>query len=541
MFRSCRSCGKILVCACAAAVLFCAAQLGAQSEKEFTDSAKIQMKLKKYGEAISILKEAQRKYPDNLEIAELTVQVCEEMESDVQSLARAYEKLIELLQAREAKEERLGSTERNLLKGTQKKLDELMKVRREVDEALKAFVKAGFATCETLREKGKFIEASFVFQRLNALEKGIEGFEKEFTNMTLKLRDKADILKRPRCSSNAQPEKTGKLLADARQSFKKGDLQETRLFCKAVLEIEPFHVDAVALLFDVAQKENDVQEMLRNGLQYLLFPLHDQSSGRAEEIEKAVVRQSDELKKFFEDTENASETLSRIVSKTAHKREFDARHALEQLACITHLTRKIEPVLERAQAALGGVEIFNGKDLSGWTRTENAKVGDGCMEVGGSVGGVRGIICTGVKTTGSFAIQFSFQVEMSGLETRSGAPALISLTLWDDAGINDDDKIFLPIICVSEPREVHLSQKTASGWTIMARAPLDMPAVAQGTWYKMRIEYVEEASRILVFVNGKQAAAINVPANAAPERTGFVGLAQQFFKCVRFKDMYLKP
>lgn len=524
-------------------------EVPAQTEKEIVEKATIKMKLKKYDEAAAVLARAREMYPANVEIARLTVELCEQTKAEAGQLIEAYSQLIKLLQMKEVTDGSLSAQDRRLLKKTQKDLAELTKVRKEVDAAVEEFVLSGIQACKKLARLGKEMEASFVFQRLIALEANAQEVQAKLRKLAMELKGKAALLRRPVGESGADPAKTEKLIRDARKSFKNGRYDEARLACKAALEVDPNLPEARAMLCDIADKTKDKAGMVTHGLGYLLFPLQEQSARRAEEIEKRLRKAAREMGPFFDATAKAADKVCKVAKKAIRqKRDSDVQYASEQLSRLTHRTKKVESVLLKLEAGSRGTRIFNGKSLSGWRSPgqAQAKVSGGCMVLEGYAGSVSLISYRKLRTRGSFAFRFTFRVEEAGLKSgpgARGAPAIF-VTVWgDDKPRSATDTIFLPIQTDQTTRMVDMSRpsRTAAGWDQLGRSPYTGPVFEPGRWYELRAEYLADASVIVLRVNGKKAATLSVPRRVCPGRTGYVGLGQQLYKVVKVKDIYLVP
>lgn len=533
-------------------LLLCAGEMLAQSEKKLAQKAAIKIKLKKYAQAAAILASARQKYPSSVEIAKLRVKLCEEAQAEPEEIINAYSELTRLLQLKEVRDGKLASKERRLLKKTEKKTIELLKIRGEVNAAVKEFVSKGTRVCGTLSRAAKHTEASFVFQRLRALKKDEES-ERELTNLAGELRDKAWLLKRPTGSFGGEDEQAGKLILKAQKLFKSGKFDKARLECKAALELDPDMAEARAILCDIAQKMNDTAQMLTQGLSYLLFPPQAQTAKRAEEIEKRVLKASPDLRAFFDNTAKAADKICKLTKKaTREKRSVDVKYAMWQLTRITHRTKKVESLILKAEAIARGTRIFDGKSLSGWVPFAGgvATVTGGCMAFEFTSGYTNRAIYLRTSTSDSFALQFSFRAERLDPKSfprgETGRPAIL-VSIWGDGLPSTDGRtIVIGIHNNVDVKRVELIRwsNAKDGWETIATAPFSGPLFESGKWYKVRIEYAHRkmgTCSIIMTVNGRAASQFHVPDDFFPERTGCVGVGQQLFKSVKFKDIYLAP
>jgi len=329
-------------------LILCSAAV-CQTEEGMVENARIKIKLKEYDTAEAILKEALKKYPSSVEVAETLAKLYEQTKK-TEELVEAYNSLIRILQLKEVNEKSLSAKESALLKETQKKLTELVRIRTEADAAILQFSKDAQWSCKRLALLKRYAEASYIFQRLCSLKVDEEEVKKV---AELLGQENAQIMKRPE-SDKGDTETAQKLLLEAQKLFKGGKLDEACVTCKAALEADPGQAAAVALLYDIKEKMGKTEEMLVYGLSYLLFPADDQSAARAEEIEKCFSKSSDELKSFFEATKKCADQICSLTRKAIReKRENDLRYAVERLVQVSHRTKKVDSILSEASAFSG--------------------------------------------------------------------------------------------------------------------------------------------------------------------------------------------
>ncbi len=328
-------------------LLLCVSKVLADTEKEYIEKVRIKIKLKEYTEAAAVLEEAQKMYPGSIELAKLAVDVHQKT-GNIESLIEACSTLIELLELKEVKEGALSTAEARLLKSTQKKLQKIAEIRMGVDNAVKSLVNAGIESCANMLKEKKCLEASFVYLRLCGLKPGNEKVM-ELGGQLLQV--DTDMVKRPEASESADEEKAEKLLIDAYKSFKRGDLDDAALTCKAALEADPMSADARAMLCDIAEKKGNSKEMMLQGLAYLLFPLDRQSCKRAEKIEKRLVKVSEQLKGFFSTTKKSAGEICKLIGKAVkEKKETDIQYGIQRLQLLSHRTKKIDYALSKASS-----------------------------------------------------------------------------------------------------------------------------------------------------------------------------------------------
>jgi tetratricopeptide (TPR) repeat protein len=328
-------------------LILCSAAVG-QTEEEMLTDARVKMKLKDYSAAEAILKEASQKYSSSVEIAETLVRLYEQTKN-TEELIEACTRLIAILQLKEVKEKNLNSRESSLLKETEKKLAELVKLRDQTDAAVEQFVKEATGIYKNLVSQKNNVEASYLFQRLSCLvskeeaEKLVQELGKENT----------ELVSRPGSLSGANTEQAEKLLVDANKLVKQGKLDEAYITCKAALEADSGLAAARALLFSITKKMGKSEEMILHGFTYMLFPPEEQTTVYTEEIEKALCAASADLKKFFEVTGKCADEMCKTVEKAiSEKRKTDIEYILERLALLTHRTKKVESILSKAQTML---------------------------------------------------------------------------------------------------------------------------------------------------------------------------------------------
>lgn len=347
--RTYRVSGFLLAILVISGLLLCDEVRG-KSEKDLVDKARVKIMLKEYDEAAAILEEARQKYPASVPVAEASVTLHEETKADVELLMDAYKNLIRLLELKKVTDESLNTKDSRLLRQTEKKLAEVAEIRLGVDAAVKEFTIESIKFCRTLAKQKKYVESSFVYQRLSTVTKGGE-LESEIEELAEGLKGKAALVKMPGSSSVTGDKEARKLILNAQKLFKKGKYDEARLVCKAALEADPEFAPAWALLCDIAQKTGDTAGVLKNGLTYLLFHPEDQSAKRAERIEKQVVKSSPELRAFFSLTAKSADTICKLARKAIRgKKNSDLEYALGWLVAMTHRTRKVDNVLSKASS-----------------------------------------------------------------------------------------------------------------------------------------------------------------------------------------------
>lgn len=518
----------------------------ADSEKELIEKIQIKIKLQKYEEASVLLKESQEKYSSSVKLAELAVILREKLATNREELVNAYRRLIEVIQWKEVNEGKLSPEESKLLKETQKKLEELIKTTRTIDATIEEFVSVSTNICRDLISVKKYPEASFVFHRLC-----IVGLEEEEKGKLLEElgQENSEIVKEHNGSFSSELEKAKKFILDAQESLKKNSLDEAMIACQAGLEIEPNLAIAYAILCEIAERMKKKDTMLISGLTYFLFPLEVQSFERAEKIEICIRKASPELNKFFNETTKAAEKICNLAKKAfQEKKNLDLEYALQRLSSLTHRTKKVEAVIlnlplpARVSPKLSrGIKIFNGNDLSDWNGT--GRVSNGCIVIDGAGGQMGWLDFEKISTEESFNLQCSCQIieQDTKAEVSQIRPSIV-IGLWDGRKIGGYLPAFL-FITLAEgwPSVVVLSrQGSTGGWQNLITEKITTPIFEIGKWYEINVTYEHVENKITIMVNGQKAATIIVPKDVSPERKGYIGVGQQDYKCVSFKEIYLE-
>lgn len=317
-----------------------------QTADEMVEDARIKMKLKDYGGAESVLKEASKKFPSSIDVARTCVELHEQT-GNSEALIKACGKLVELLQLKEVKQGKLDEADGALLKETESKLRELVEIRWDTDAAVRDFVKSGIEACRKLTAAKKLVCACFVYQRLAALETREEEVKKLAQAMG---EGNTELLLKPE-DEGGDAEKAAKLVVEARDAFDAGKYEDASITCKAALEVDPCRPSAVSLLCDIMDKMGNEEDMFLYGLSYLLLPPQEQTARRAEEMERRMSRASDELKNFFGATKKAVAKIASLVSKAIReKKDSDQEYAMERLCLLTHRTRKLDGILSKSSS-----------------------------------------------------------------------------------------------------------------------------------------------------------------------------------------------
>jgi len=122
---------------------------------------------------------------------------------------------------------------------------------------------------------------------------------------------------------------------------------------KIVAELNGQHVKLARLEGDKVpwHTHDNEDEMFLYGLSYLLLPPQEQTSRRAEELERRISRASEELKNFFSATKKAVSKVSGLVTKAIReKKDSDQEYAMERLCLLTHRTKKLDSILSKSSS-----------------------------------------------------------------------------------------------------------------------------------------------------------------------------------------------
>lgn len=532
-------------------------ETAAQTEKDLLEQAAVKLKAGKTHEAIDILEQAQKKYPLSAEIAETRLKLYEKTKADTELVIDACGTLADALKHQEVEEGKLTGRTRSLLKKTEKKLDELLKTRREVDTAVKEFVAAGMAICQSLAEQKKLTEASYAYQRLGGLEPGQLGLEKEFSELAAALGGNAALLKRPAAGPDRGNAEVKKLLREARIYLRRSKLDEARISCKGALEIDPNMIDAFEILSDIAAGKKDPRELLTYGLGYLLFPAHEQSADRVDEIAKKILDTSPELGMFFENTERAAvETCDAVDAAMKKRNSSDAHYALLRLGRLSPATKNLESTLKKAQVFFKGImpwhQVFDGTDLSRWGSVSRigGELADRCMFIPQDGENWTAMVYTGARVSESFTFRFSFRIERTAQAFAAGGDVSrpgVFIVLWAEQQTYGGQNAATINICNDKSLAAATLRKrkpAGDATEIVQYVKYGGPILDPGKWYTITVEYKHQekgASTIDITLDGKKLVAFSVPEDVFPGRTGYVGMGQQLFKSGRFKDIYLVP
>ncbi len=535
-----------------------AGEMLAQTEKEVIEEATVKIKSGKLEEADFILKEGQKNHPSSVGIARLRIIVCEKMKAESDRFAEAYEMLVKALKMKEVVDGKLSGRDASLLRKSKKKLSELMKIRWGVDKAAEGYIVSVNNICEKFLRQGRSVEASFVFLKIIAVAGDKKEMNEKTEALSKKIGEKARLLKKPEIGFFKVKDKAHSLLSEARRLLRKGKVGEARITCRAALEVDYNAAEAYSLLCEIAEKEKQTEEILTQGLTYLLFPVQAQSCVNAEETIKRVSKASGGLKEYFKKSKAAQEEVCKLAEEAVRKKKkSDLEYALLALSEMTHRSRRVEAALSKAESLLGGFlpwqRIFDGSDMSAWQSVTglNGSARGGCIEVLQNEKATSRAIWTGVQTSGSFKFQFSFQLERTGDKAPSAAAdvprSTLYLTLWaQKAPYGGTDSIYIALNndATSNGARMFRPRATAGQADMLTETVSSGPSWVPGKWYVMRVEYEHDKpgkGKIKIALDGRNAVTIPVPAKASPSRAGYVGIGQQLFKSVKFKDIFLIP
>lgn len=525
----------------------------AETEEEMIERAAVKLKLEKYHEAAAILEEAMRKFPASVEVARLRAEAYEGKKASDEELKDAYNGLIKVLQMKKVIEGSLSLKEQKLLQETKEKLtgaggsDEVVK-------ALEKFFREGAKICRSLARAHKDTQARYVFGRLSALSRSKE-FQAEFKKLAAELKYTPPAVGRlaPRAQGGTAKE-IKKLLSDAQKALRSSDFDKARVSCKAVLEMDPRHAEAKAILCDIADKSKDKAATIRYGLDYLVLSPHLQTVRRAKTIEKRLHKASPVMGRFFDLTaEVAGEICDLVRTYVREKKDAPLERAFEQLARLTHRTKNVDSVFSKARSYLRGVMPWH-------------KVTESTF-LGGEIQQGRALAYDDVIVKGSFTIQFRFQIEGTIPAALTGGPtempAIVILVWGDMKPTKETGTAFVRVIALPVYKKVNMyrfsrhsgssggypggppgSYGPRSGTEEFSRGPYAGPTFASGTWYKMRLDYVHKKGgtcKMVVSINGKKVGNVTVPGHVSPARTGVVGIARQKYESVNLKDVYIVP
>ncbi len=185
---------------------------------------------------------------------------------------------------------------------------------------------------------------------------------------------------------------------------------------------------------------------------------------------------------------------------------------------VTFLTVAFFAVVAPATAADPGfVDLFNGRDLSGWTQrngTATYRVEDGCIVGTTAEGSPNSFLCSDALY-GDFELKFDVKVDSrlnSGVQIRSTT-----------AGGQPDGRVNGPQVEISTDKMAgYVYGEAAGGWMTPDEDRRPHDTFQENEWNSYHV--VAYGNRIETWINGEQISDLTHPARYESHPRGFIGL-----------------